>query len=60
MNKMDGMVGMNIEEEKMLQIALKNSLRQTEQSTSVKLNEIEEMKTYRYVNYQNFIASIYI
>jgi hypothetical protein len=57
---MDGVVGMNSEEEKMLQIALKNSLRKTEHSTSVKLNEIEEMKTYRYVNYQNFIASIYI
>jgi hypothetical protein len=44
---MDGVVGMNSEEEKMLQIALKNSLRKTEHSTLVKLNEIEEMKIYR-------------
>jgi hypothetical protein len=43
---MNEIVGMYNDEEKMLQIALKNSLRETKHSKIVKLSEIEEMKTY--------------
>ena len=38
---------MSGEEEKMLAIAMKNSLREKKASQDVELNEIEEMKTYR-------------
>lgn len=38
---------MSGEEEKMLAIAIKNSLREKRASPVIELNEIEEMKTYR-------------
>lgn len=40
-------VGMCEEEEKMVQIALKNSLRQKQLKPLTPLDEIEEMKVYR-------------
>lgn len=38
---------MSGEEEKLLAIAIKNSLREKQHTPSIQLNEIEEMKTYR-------------
>jgi hypothetical protein len=40
-------IGMSGEEEKLLAIAIKNSLREKQHTPSIQLNEIEEMKTYR-------------
>jgi len=44
---MEEVTGLSREEEKMLTIAMKNSLREQQASPEVELHEIEEMKTYR-------------
>lgn len=39
--------GITGEEEKMIAIAMRNSLRETSSKADIRLNQIEEMKTYR-------------
>lgn len=46
---MEEVTGLSKEEEKMLNIAMKNSLREKQAFLDVELHEIEEMKTYRYI-----------
>lgn len=56
MRQHNEITGLSGEEEKFLAIAIKNSLREQQADEFIELNEIEEMKTFRY---EKFISQAY-